>query len=295
MIDYLCIGAHKSGTSWLHGQLIGHPQIWSPIYKELHFFDEYEKRNGLISETNKRRVWLKNYLLAQAEKVDSGGKINSSVFNWVINFVQTPFHQRDIAWYLNLFSEGRESGKVIGETTPSYALLSENTFKEIFNINNQIKIIFIMRNPIWRAWSSVRFDLRTEKKLTNNSRTNILSHNVVKDYLDREPIRRRGDYIATLTKLRNVFPADAVKYLFYEDINENPLKLLSEVCSHLQIDFNKDYFLKIQNRTLPSVNADIDEYTYNFLKEMYTPMVKEINNNFIRVHSSWANDFTCLL
>lgn len=37
--DFLCIGAQKSGTTWLQDCLIHHPEIFLPAEKEVHFFD----------------------------------------------------------------------------------------------------------------------------------------------------------------------------------------------------------------------------------------------------------------
>ena len=37
--DFLCIGAQKSGTSWLDANLRFHPELWLPPAKELHYFD----------------------------------------------------------------------------------------------------------------------------------------------------------------------------------------------------------------------------------------------------------------
>ena len=37
--DFLCIGAQKSGTTWLYHNLKQHPQVWLPPVKELHYFD----------------------------------------------------------------------------------------------------------------------------------------------------------------------------------------------------------------------------------------------------------------
>ena len=38
-IDFLVVGAAKSGTSWLQQMLIQHPQIFLPEPKELHYFN----------------------------------------------------------------------------------------------------------------------------------------------------------------------------------------------------------------------------------------------------------------
>ncbi len=36
--DFICIGAQKAGTTWLHRQLSGHPEIFLPPGKELDYF-----------------------------------------------------------------------------------------------------------------------------------------------------------------------------------------------------------------------------------------------------------------
>jgi len=43
--DFLGIGVQKGGTSWLHHQLVHHPQVFIPeTRKEIHFFDWYFER-----------------------------------------------------------------------------------------------------------------------------------------------------------------------------------------------------------------------------------------------------------
>ena len=38
--DFLCVGVHKGGTTWLYQQLESHPDFWMPPLKELHYFDQ---------------------------------------------------------------------------------------------------------------------------------------------------------------------------------------------------------------------------------------------------------------
>ncbi|WP_340679170.1 sulfotransferase [Paraglaciecola sp.] len=38
---FICIGAQRAGTTWLHNCLDEHPEIYVPATKELHFFDRY--------------------------------------------------------------------------------------------------------------------------------------------------------------------------------------------------------------------------------------------------------------
>ena len=39
--NFLIIGVEKGGTTWLHTQLIKHPEIFLPNTKEIHFFNKY--------------------------------------------------------------------------------------------------------------------------------------------------------------------------------------------------------------------------------------------------------------
>src|SRR5437764_6598924 len=41
--DFLCVGAHKAGTTWLYQQLDSHPDFWMPPVKELHYLDQLSK------------------------------------------------------------------------------------------------------------------------------------------------------------------------------------------------------------------------------------------------------------
>ena len=46
-IVFLCVGAAKAGTTWLHTQLKAHPDCHFRAIKELHYFDALEgKRLG---------------------------------------------------------------------------------------------------------------------------------------------------------------------------------------------------------------------------------------------------------
>ena len=40
--SFLCIGAQKAGTTWLHANLACHPQLFVPPQKEIHYFDWFE-------------------------------------------------------------------------------------------------------------------------------------------------------------------------------------------------------------------------------------------------------------
>jgi len=43
-LDFLFVGFDKSGSTWLHKNLMSHPQVYVPKEKDLYFFDRYYSR-----------------------------------------------------------------------------------------------------------------------------------------------------------------------------------------------------------------------------------------------------------
>src|SRR5438094_376898 len=54
--DFLCVGAHKGGTTWLYQQLDSHPDFWMPPVKELHYFAPSRDAVALVPERNCRAL-----------------------------------------------------------------------------------------------------------------------------------------------------------------------------------------------------------------------------------------------
>lgn len=73
---FLCIGAQKSGTTWLAAAVQQHPQVASGLRKELHFFDNrenfarglewYEEQFDATRRTRAVGEFTPNYLWSQA-------------------------------------------------------------------------------------------------------------------------------------------------------------------------------------------------------------------------------------
>ena len=60
----------------------------------------------------------------------------------------------DDDWYVSLFAD-RGGKKVAGEVTPEYALIGISGLKHLKRLAPDARIIFIMRNPVTRAWSQL--------------------------------------------------------------------------------------------------------------------------------------------
>src|SRR5215217_579788 len=155
--DFLGVGAPRAGTTWLHANLSRHPEIWMTPVKEVHYFD---KRRLPRSENRNYRSQLRKRLRRYRRRDtyrevirrgDSGFLMNLS---WDVHFF---LRRRDNDWYQGVFRPQPE--QIAGEITPAYSTLKRRVVKEIRGINPDMRIIYLLRDPIERSWSSALMSL----------------------------------------------------------------------------------------------------------------------------------------
>ncbi|MGH8495926.1 MAG: sulfotransferase domain-containing protein [Gammaproteobacteria bacterium] len=113
MVDFIGIGAARSGTTWISDVLRRHPDIVFSEPKEIRYFNRYV------------------FPLPRKE----------SLLN--------PNHDRGIDWYLRHFRDG---GRVKGEYSPIY-FFDESAPAAIARSFPRVKLICSLRNPADRAYS----------------------------------------------------------------------------------------------------------------------------------------------
>jgi len=232
---FLCIGAHKAGTTWLYRQLLRHPDIWLPPTKEIHFFDRslrYPSPNILAVPSFFSRLWGTNPW--ERPRIISGVKsilkrIFSGRFHQAAWWTLFTFGYYNENWYGRLFSQGR-GYRASGEITPAYAMLDDDDVARIKTVNPDMRIIFILRNPIERAWSAVRFHAkRAGVKLEQCSADEIIAQ------LKYPGMVLRGDYARTLNIYLSHFDPSQILICFYDAIKNDPAGFLSGITEHLDV------------------------------------------------------------
>ena len=155
------------------------------------------------------------------------------------------YRNRGIDWYKSIF-EGEQKGKVKGEITPGYAILNRNIIKEIYQHYPKVKIIFTLRNPIYRAWSVAIMDLNFAK--ANISKTP--DQWFIKHFNTTHSISN-GDYETCIENWKSSFPSDQMLIPYYEELTNSPLQYITKICNFLNIDsalyrsLNKTDFEKV--------------------------------------------------
>lgn len=138
--------------------------------------------------------------------------------------------ERGLGWYREQF-RGAPSGALQGDITPAYALLAEQNVAEVAREFPRLRLIFLLRDPIERAWSSARMALaRAEMEPDEASDAWYLDH------FRSRGSRARGDYAATLTRWLAHFPRAALLLLRYEEVVSRPEDVVRSACAHLGLD-----------------------------------------------------------
>ena len=138
--------------------------------------------------------------------------------------------------YYNSFFIGVSTDKCIGEVCPSYMYYT-NVPERLFNeFGSELKIIFILRDPVDRAFSNFlmhkrrgyqKFDFeyaikKEEKRIEEGAETSY------KDYI------RIGFYASQIKKFESYFKN--IKIIFFEDFINNQNKIANDIFSFLGVE-----------------------------------------------------------
>jgi hypothetical protein len=217
---FLGIGAQRSATSWLNEQLSQHPDIWLPPLKELHYFD------AITADGSKpARRWHKD-LPRLFRKVR---KLQALPTKWDVRFL---FGRETDAWYQSLFTDAAAAGYMTGEITPAYAVLDRSLIERIHSMNPDMKIIFLMRDPIDRSWSNVVKSLCRDRGRTLQEVPDEKKY----ERLEQEIQIKKSTYSKTIEVWESVFPATQIFYGFFEDVCSNPAALLDSIFKFIGVD-----------------------------------------------------------
>jgi hypothetical protein len=230
--DFISIGAQKAGTTWLSQNLQAHPEIWMPEVKELHYFDErYPHAPGLAARlfgrTRRSVRWRRQVRRRLAHHAKS---FEREVFLWELKYYAgTPGD----GWYASLFEPGL--GKVTGEITPSYAMLDRSVVAHVHEIMPKARVLFMMRNPIERAWSQAAMHFGVAD-VAEGRQTGDVSEEELRRHFGRRGERSRASYMRTLETWGQFYPDDRVFAGFLEDVALFPEELLQRVYDFLGVD-----------------------------------------------------------
>lgn len=283
---FLGIGAMRSGTTWLHSNLLQHKNIWLPHLKEIHYFDRKFppstpswtlsglERSSLIKRRLKRANLDKLFA-----KLKKGGLANMA---WECKYYFGGF---DDEWYASLFANAGD--RLAGDITPSYSILDKSAIEYIHGVMPNAKLIFLMRNPIDRAWSHAIKDFTRFKKI---SPEDIPEEEYLKHF-SSPGSRLRGDYARTIENWTTFYPKEQLFTGYYDQLKHEPEKLMADIYEFLGVE--QDQITKLGGLQ-EKVNAGKQHKINDRLKEkligLYHDDMVELERQFGGFTTQWLQD-----
>lgn len=179
----------------------------------------------------------------------------------------------DAAWYQALFAE-EAPGRKNGEITPAYAMLPAAVVREIREVNRALRILYIVRNPIERAWSSALMALKRAEMTIDEA-----SDQWFIDHFRSRGSRGRGDYATCLRTWRGEFGAEPVLVLRYEMLCADPLGFVQACCRHIGIDplyYEHARPPILEQRVFAGSGIPVRDTLLPVLHEMYRPGIANL-------------------
>lgn len=208
----LCIGAQKAGTSWLYENLRRNPIVWTPPFKELHFFDF-----KFVEESKRWARWhVRSSIKRTLKRPDTADEQKP----YLRSLMEEPILNGN--WYKRAFIPMPE-GSVGFDATPEYCSVPEEGIAFLKKFLDDPFIVYIIRDPLHRALSQVRMNMDRKK-------WNYADEEAWMEAAMDPVIASRGDYMSFIPRWDRMF--SNVLYLPFGAIAESPNAVLRSVEQH---------------------------------------------------------------
>ena len=248
--DFLCIGAHKAGSTWLYQQLDSHPDFWMPPVKELHYLNQLsrvQRAAGPRCRDERDRRFLERLQSLSAEP------------------------GIDLENYGRLFEP--KASLLSGDISPNYSTLGNKVIRQVVGYFPNLKVMFLARDPVERVWSHLSMEVHY-RQIEPFDVTNI--DEVNRNLLRRGMLLRSYPSAVVARWKRYVHPAQFRVY-FFDDLQSNPAELRRSILCFLGADPDKpgsrltaDYNSWTKMEKLPLTDKVRSHLAKFFKKELKT-------------------------
>ena len=248
--DFLCIGAHKAGSTWLYQQLDSHPDFWMPPVKELHYFDQLSRVQRAARPRSRDERDLR--FLERLQSLSAEQAI-------------------DLENYGRLFEP--KASLLSGDISPNYSTLSKEVVRQVVGYFPNLKVMFLARDPVERVWSHLSMEVHY-RQIEPFDVTNI-------DEVNRNLFRRgmllRSYPSAVVARWKRYVHPEQFRVYFFDDLQSNPAELRRSILCFSGADPDKpgsrlmaDYSSWTKMEKLPLTNNVRSHLAKFFKNELKT-------------------------
>jgi hypothetical protein len=200
--NFVVVGAPKCGTTSLYFYLSDHPQVFLPHQKELHYFS--------------REFLMKNM----------NGPGDTNMLASICKSMKE---------YRSHYKGARDE-VAVGEFSPSYLYFHE-VAPSIAETLGHPKIIVMLRNPVEKAYSQYMHLIRSERETVSFEQALDAERDRIKfGWSDFWRYAESSVYSHRLRTYLDIFGAQRVKVVIFDEFARNPGAIVKEICEFLEVD-----------------------------------------------------------
>ena len=198
-------------------------------------------------------------------------------------------YSKGINWYKETYFKDTGHAKAIGEITPAYMFLEHIPEKILKDLGRDIKFIFMLRNPVDRAYSNYKMELgRNNEHETFLKAIELESERIVESESTKKTYSyvQRGFYAKQIKKYLKYFPEENMMFVIFEEFIKEPTNISKEIFKFLgvQSEFQLNYHIK-KNESCEASPMDLK--LRNTLIDLFKDDVKELEQIIGRSLDIW--------
>lgn len=201
--DFFCIGPQRTGSTWLHANLVRHPEVLMHRDKETFFF-------STLGNTSSPRYRYPDLMAYLNSFKDTFGELLLKNYHALrrCGCLYTP--------------------RVLGESTASYCVLEPCVIEDLLILNPDLKIIMLLRDPVDRAWSHANKDLVRDTGKPATEKQYL-------DFFSRSDQLARADYCAIIERWRATLKPGNFLLAPSKRIEYDPASLITDVLQFMGV------------------------------------------------------------
>jgi hypothetical protein len=266
--DFLCAGMPKAGTGWLFEQLFHHPDFWMSPIKEYHYFDTDFPKSTFVDMIKDAR---ENPELFNRRRGRQGfPKLTERDWLFFEDVLSCTSGGTDLEEYARLFRH--KNGQLSGDMTPGYCCLNEQRIARIAEAFPDLKIVFLIRDPVSRCWSRLQMRERRGGFLENK----LEDAEKFRSSLARAEESVAGMQTKIFARWKAHFPESNIQHFYFDEIARTPRKLRRKVLRFLGADASQrsgdvapNFNAKSQRKKVPMPDELKEILVEYFTEEMF--------------------------
>ncbi|GAA0737279.1 sulfotransferase [Gaetbulibacter jejuensis] len=192
-------------------------------------------------------------------------------------FSNESFYAKGKDYYINNYFKERDESKFIGEVDPEYSYFKDSA-KRIYETFGQTKILFIIRNPIDRAYSHYLMTKRRGLESLTFEKALSLEKDRIKTDSDamHYSYLSRGYYLNQILAFEKYFGIDNIKIVLFEDFIKNTEKSINEISDFIGLPKYSYDTSRISNPASSPRFKKIQKFIYkdNVIKKLIGKFIK---------------------